>query len=405
MTSAPVSPVDDPPPFLGTEPPPLAARGLALIIIAIFIVAAVLATVIKVPESVSSPFVLVPLRGVDLVRAPRAGRVSQVFATESARVPNGKLLFVLLSPGAADRTSELQTAEARERGAGESLANARRKSEGETLAAEAELKRLIERTTFLDRLLLLKKEQLSLSEEQAERSRVLHEQGLASQDEQADARIRRAETEAALEQLQSDRRETLTAIEKLRHTEESRRAAFREEERALLEKVREAQFRIEALRGEVAGSTPGELPITAPCSGTLLRLEVRGVGAVVQEGATLAEIACSGERLQAALTVPQTGLSRVRPGLTVRLLYEAFPYQRYGVRTGVIRWTSPAGTPVNGAPEFRAFADLAEQSIHVDGEDRQLLPGMKGTALVVVGRRSVISHAFAPLRQLQEAIR
>ena len=60
---------------------------------------------------------------------------------------------------------------------------------------------------------------------------------------------------------------------------------------------------------------------------------------------------------------------------------------------------------MNGTLEFRGLADLGEQSIRVDGEDRPFLPGMKGNALIVVGRRSVISHAFAPLRQLQESLR
>lgn len=401
---APV-PAEEPPPFLGNEPPPLVARGLSLIIIALFVTVVVLASFVKIPETISSPFVLVPFHGVDLIRASRSGRVSESYATESARVAKGKVLFILQSPGAADRTAELQAAEAREQGSEASLANLRRKAEGEALAAAEEIRRLVERTSFLERMLLLKKEQLTLTEEQAERSRLLNEQGLTSQDEQADARIRRAEVAAELEQLRSDRLETLNAIEKARHVEASRRASFREEERALLEKVQEDRIRIEALRGEFAGNAPGGLAVTAPCDGTLLRLEARGVGAVVAEGAPLAEIACTGERLQAALTLPQTGLSRVRPGLAVRLLYEPFPYQRYGVKNGVVRWVSPAGTLVNGTLEFRGFAELAEERIRADGEDRALLPGMKGTALIVVGKRSAISHAFAPLRQLRESLR
>lgn len=405
MSPATPLPVEEPPPFLGNEPPPLAARGLSLILIVFFVVAVLLASLVEIPETVSSTFVLVPQRGVDLIRASRGGRVSQAFATESARVPKGKVLFVLQSPGAADRTSELQAAEARAQGAREGLANLRRKGENDTLAAEEEIRRLVERTGFLEKMLLLKKEQYALIGEQAARSEKLHEQGLASQDEQSDARIRRAEMAANLEQLQSERRDALAAIEKARLADNSRRSAFREEERALLEKVDEARFRIEALRGEVSGNSPGELAIAAPCDGTLLRLEVRGVGAIVQEGASLAEIACAGERLQAAITLPQTGLSRIRPGLAVRLLYEAFPYQRYGVKNGVVRWVSPAGTAVSGATEFRGFVDIAEQRIRADGEDRPLLPGMKGTALIVVGRRSAISHAFAPLRQLQESLR
>lgn len=401
--------------FLENDPPPLVARGLALLLIAIFVAAAVLASVIQVPETVKAGFVLVPLRGADPVRAARAGRVLSAHSTESARVAKGSLLFVLQSPGAADRAAELQTAEAREASVRQGLANAQRKYESETLAAEEETRRLRERLAFLDRMLLLKKEQLSLTAEQAARAEKLHAEGLASLDEQSDAQIRNSQTAMEMEQLKTDRRETLSAIEKQRHTDESRRSAFREEERTLLEQAGEARIKIEALRADAPGGAAGELAVTAPCDGTVLKLLVNSAGAFVQEGDTMAEVACTGERLQAELTVPQGGLSRIRPGQPVKLLYEAFPYQRFGIKNGIIRWASPAGAPAKTtavtpdaeepAPGFRAFAELVEEKVRVDGEDRAFLPGMKGDALVVVGRRSVISYAFDPLRQLRESLR
>ena len=93
---------EEPPPFLGSEPPPLAARGLSLIIITLFLVSVVLASVIQVPETVSSTFVLVPLRGVDPIRAPRAGRVLQVLATESARAHLASLGYEIPAPRRAE---------------------------------------------------------------------------------------------------------------------------------------------------------------------------------------------------------------------------------------------------------------------------------------------------------------
>src|SRR5512139_1655890 len=94
---------DGPPQFLEGEPPPLVARGLALLLISLFVVATVLAAVVKLPETVTATFVLVPLRGTDPIRAPRDGKVVEVQALESARVTKGKVLFVLRSPDEADR--------------------------------------------------------------------------------------------------------------------------------------------------------------------------------------------------------------------------------------------------------------------------------------------------------------
>jgi len=84
----------------------------------------------------------------------------------------------------------------------------------------------------------------------------------------------------------------------------------------------------------------------------------------------------------------------------VKLLYDAFPYQRYGARTATIRWISPAKV----GDGFRAFADLESDSVVVQGERRALAPGMGGAARVVVGRRALVSYAFEPLRQLRESL-
>ena len=81
-----------------------------------------------------------------------------------------------------------------------------------------------------------------------------------------------------------------------------------------------------------------ELTITTPCAGTVLRLAINAPGAVVQDGEMLAEVACAGEQLQAEVSVTPTGTGRIEPGQPVRLLYDAFPYQRYGIKHGTVRW-------------------------------------------------------------------
>ena len=47
--------------------------------------------------------------------------------------------------------------------------------------------------------------------------------------------------------------------------------------------------------------------------------------------------------------------------------------------------------------------DLPETEIRVRGQMRPLLAGMGGFADIVVGRRSLLSYAFEPLRALREA--
>jgi len=143
--------------------------------------------------------------------------------------------------------------------------------------------------------------------------------------------------------------------------------------------------------------------VLAPCSGTLLRQQVKALEAFVKEGDLPSELGCPGAKLQAVLTVPQSGSARVRPGRGVKLLYDAFPYGRYGIRYGTVRWVSPASIDAENNPGFYTFADIEDEAIMVDGQPLPLRAGMRGTAKIVLGRRSLMSYAFEPLRQLKES--
>jgi multidrug efflux pump subunit AcrA (membrane-fusion protein) len=189
----------------------------------------------------------------------------------------------------------------------------------------------------------------------------------------------------------------------------AREAEHRETRRRLAAEAESARIRINSLTKdlELASASGGaegsgfELAVTAPCAGTVLRLRVNAPGALVREGEVLSEMACAGERLQAELLVPQAGVPMVAAGQGVKLRYDAFPYQRFGVRFGTVRWVGQAGGDSAGAL-FRAIVDVPDAAIRVRGAPRPLLPGMGGRADIVVGRRSLASFAFEPIRQLRE---
>ena len=144
--------------------------------------------------------------------------------------------------------------------------------------------------------------------------------------------------------------------------------------------------------------------LLTPCSGTLLRQQVEASEAFFDERDLPSELACAGEKLQAKLNLPESGSARVRPGQGVTLLYDAFPYGRYGVRYGTVRWVSFAGVDdAQNSRRFHAFADLDDKAIMVDGRPQPLRAGMRGTAKIVLGKRSLITYAVEPLRQLRES--
>ncbi len=391
------------PPFLDPSPPPLAARALSIILIALFAAVVVAMVVVTVPETVHAPFRLVPVRGADPVRTLHEGIVREVRVLEAEAVTAGQRMFVVVSEPVGDRASERGILQAQLGGFNARLANERLRYDSQRQADENELARLTGRLQNLGRQRALKVQQLTLAREVADRQDRSVREGLTSWVAASAPRLQADQLALELEQLDTEQAETRSAEEKLRYEMAARAAAYVELQRSVREEDARAQARKGMLDREPGGDS-NELHIDAPCTGTVLSLHVQAPGAIVHESDVLAEVACADARLQAELRLPQQGLALVRAGQPVKLMYDAFPYQRYGVRYGSVRWVSPASAGGADAANFRAFAALDESTVRVRGESRPLSPGMGGRAAIIVGRRSLVSYAFEPVRQLRETM-
>jgi multidrug efflux pump subunit AcrA (membrane-fusion protein) len=394
---------DEDVPFAPSDPPHWAADGLAYVLIGVTIVVAISSIVVTIPETVSGRFVLVPVRGLDPIRAPRKGMAGAVRVAEGQVVSRGESLFVIRSEPTGDRFAELRVLEEQVQSADARATNARRQFESQQLADLEEQRTLQQRYASLGRTVAIKQRQYDLTASIAANFHKGVSSGAISSVEYSRPLLDADQLAADIEQAQAQRDEARIAIDKLRHEMDARRIAQVEEQRALASELASAKIKLAPLAEQLEGTTSGSsFAIIAPCAGTVVRLGVRAAGAVIGEGDSLGEIACAGDALHAEVTVPQTGLSLVRPGQDVKLRYDAFPYQRFGVRSGVVRWIGPGGLVPAESAAFRAFVDLDQTSISVGERPRALVVGMGGRADVLVGRRSLASYAFEPIRQLRE---
>ena len=389
------------PSYLPREPPYWAVSGVAYLLIMLFVAAAAAAVVVRVPEVVTAQFALIPMRGVDPVKAPRRGTVTELRVREGDAVADDQPIAVIGSEELGDRWSELRTLETQLLGTEAALSNVRDQRANERRAEREQERALRDRIAVLDKMTGLREEQIKLSQEFVERRRRLFEEGLTNREEITRAYLEAQEHTLRLAELEADRSAAERTLAGLLHEIEARDAAFREQERQLNERLDTNRIRAGQLRAERVGPEHADAEVPAPCAGVVLRLALRAPRAVVQEGDLIAEVACAGERLQAELTMPQSGVARVREGTPVRLLYDAFPYQQFGVRYGAVRWVSPAtaGSEHGG---FRVLVDLADTVFTVNGETRRPMPGMTGTARLVVGQRSLLEYGLGPLRELRE---
>jgi membrane fusion protein len=390
-------------PFLDTSPPIWAARALTWVLLAMFVVAASGVVLIHVPETVTAPFVLKPKHGVNPVRTLHDGVVTGVQVADAEIVEAGAVLFTIDSESAGDRGTERAALATSLSGGRARLANERNKYKSQRQADERERKRLEQRVTALAARAILKERQLHIAREVASRQQRSHEAGLTSWVEASKPRLEAERFAGELEETRAESAETQAIIARLGFEVASRKAAYDEQARSVEEELEQAGTRKRMLDAE--GSRAGNaLLVRAPCAGTVVNLVVKNAGSIVRGADVLAEVACRDASLMAELMVPQRGLTMLRAGQPVKLRYDAFPYQRYGVQYGTLHWISPAAAGSVMGASFRALADLDEHTVPIGGKPRTVLPGMGGQASIVVGRRSLASYAVEPLRQMREAM-
>jgi membrane fusion protein len=293
--------------------------------------------------------------------------------------------------------------DARLAGGSDRRANERQKYENQQRADEQERQRMEQRLATLQRQAEVKQRELTLTEDIAGRRAREFDQGVLSIMDANRAKLEVEKLAGELEVIRAAMVDSRNAMERIAFEMASRTAAFTETERAIGEelttfKARKSVLDQDRLRDGNA------LSIEAPCAGTVLTLSVKRPGTVVDEGDRLAELVCTGQPLQAELQLPERGMALVRVGQPVKLLYDAFPYERYGVQYATLSWLSPASSAGPRGASFRGFAELGSDTVGVQGTPRAVLPGMTGRAAVIIGQRTLVSYALEPLRQMRESL-
>ncbi|MEY4767153.1 MAG: hypothetical protein RI907_3826 [Pseudomonadota bacterium] len=144
--------------------------------------------------------------------------------------------------------------------------------------------------------------------------------------------------------------------------------------------------------------------LKSPVDGTVTSLTA-GVGQTVSPTAAIASIVPASSPLQAVLYLPSTAIGFIRPGQSVRLAYDAFPYQRFGLYHGVVRTVAQSDTPMTvQTPQgqdrravFLVHVQLDDPSVKAYGTAIALRPGHTLQADIEIDRRSLLRWMFDPL--------
>ena len=150
--------------------------------------------------------------------------------------------------------------------------------------------------------------------------------------------------------------------------------------------------------------------LTAPTDGIVTALQARA-GAPVTANETLAIVIPKGHDprkapLEVELWAPSRAIGMLKPGARVHLMYDAFPYQTFGISHGIVRDIASAPLMPNELPVpidtkeqvFRIRVALDRTALNAYGRDWPLTPGMRLSADLILEERTLLEWLLDPLR-------
>jgi HlyD family secretion protein len=144
------------------------------------------------------------------------------------------------------------------------------------------------------------------------------------------------------------------------------------------------------------------LLVLAPVSGVVTDVTTTQPGDKIQANAPLGGIAPANARPVVKVEIAEQDRAFLREGQSVKLKFNAFPYQRYGAINGTLEYVSPATKPSTRTkqPVYEGRVTLARTDYVIGGVKYPLRYGMTATAEIVVRERRLIDFALDPFRQV-----
>ena len=381
---------------------------------------------------------VVPSRQIQVVQSLEGGLVSAIAVQEGDLVEAGQELIRI-----DDTTAGSERGELREREAAllAELTRVRTEAEGgqtldfpQGLADRAPLAVAAEGAIFASRRAQLNSELQVLRDQQAQRESELQE--LRAIETKLERQIAPLSQEVALtrdlvrsgavpeiEFLQLQSRlaglegdlavtrarvpTTLAAIREAKNQIASARSAYELTARERLSRVQaDLSVLTEGLRA--ANDRVTRTSLRAPVRGTVNRVNITTIGAVVQPGAPLVEIVPVDDRLLIEARIRPRDVAFIRPGDPTSVKITAYDYIVYGSLKGEVqRIGADTLEDAEGEKFFRVMVRTEENSL--PGQANQTLPispGMVAQVDIQTGRKTVMDYLLRPfMRARAEALR
>jgi membrane fusion protein len=271
--------------------------------------------------------------------------------------------------------------------------------------ASAERGRLTTIITSAEQQALSLRDQIALQEQMVASNQQMFDQVIAVVERGFVSKVeleRRRQTLLSSQQSLANLRQQLTArISDARQARDQLASVAIDAQQGVLQ-IRESLQALNAEQARLEGEQ--SYVITAPIDGRVTALAA-GVGRSVNASRPVMVIVPDGAELVAELYAPTRAVGFVEAGKETRLLYDAFPYQRFGSFGGKVANISrtavdPRETDIPfpfEEPVYRIKVSLDQQRIDAFGGPSPLQAGMTLQANIVLERQTFLAWLLQPL--------
>lgn len=356
-------------------------------------------------ESVTG--LLVPGKGVVAVYPSQPGLLSELYAAEGDFVAQGSDLFKIQIDQRSSSADSISHAVLRELGAQKTRLAYTLQLEHESLSAllakqDNNIKKFGLEITAFHAQIATQTALNAIEDKSLARARELLAKGVIAQSDMDNVAKHLLDKQQQLQNLQLTLANLTFDLKEAKIVRNTYVINSRREITELENRVSELNTQIATAEAEQSNI------IRAPVSGTITAI-TPSPGQKIDAGIPVATIIPEDSTLEAHLYIPTRAIAFIKEGQDVKLRYEAFPYQRFGLFTGSIRQVThsvlsqnevPGLLPIK-EPVYRITTTLDNQTVDAYGQQVALRPGMLLSADIQLDARSLFEWLLAPLYSLK----
>ncbi len=346
---------------------------------------------------------LAPARGTSSIFVPEQGTITAVHVAQDQEVAKGDVLLTIdktqiTADGTDVNAAILKSLALQKTLLANQIGEEERTTSAEEIRLEAAITSGEAELAQLSAQMKIQQEQIDLAQQLVATAEKMHASGYMAAPELYN---RRENLLKAKQDLSALKQRTVARETELAETRSTLKQLPAQSARRL-QPLKSQLAELDQRTAETGGRQ--SFSIRAPIDGRVANVQAKA-GQVADPRKPLLDILPLESPLQAVLFVPTRAIGFVRPGQKVRLLYEAFPFQRFGAYSGRVVTVSKTilsetdtGSPVQlKEPAYKVVAALDRPDIDANGQKIPLQAGMLLRADILLERRELVRWLLDPI--------